>query len=145
MSSPVLWGLTTALASFVPLIGSNIVWVPICLYLLITGYILKAIILAVFGVFGIGLVDNVVRPLFIKGRARMSFLLTFFAVFGGIQAFGLIGIIVGPLIMALFISLMEIVKDFEDDRQCVTVVEPPIRSTSSDEKTEAPIPPSGAL
>ena len=120
MSSPALWGLATAITSFIPFIGAHIVWVPICLYLLATGHILKAAILAVFGIFGIGLVDNVVRPLFIKGRARLSFLLTFFAVLGGIQAFGLIGIIVGPLIMALYISLIDIVKDFEDDGRCAT-------------------------
>ena len=111
MTSPALWGLATAITSFIPFIGSHIVWVPICLYLLVTGHILKAVILAAFGILGIGLVDNVVRPLFITGRARLSFLLTFFAVLGGIQAFGLIGIIVGPLIMALFISLINIMKD----------------------------------
>ena len=86
-----------------------------CLYLLVTGQIVKAIILAAFGVFGIGLVDNVVRPLFIRGRASMGFLFTFLAVLGGIQAFGLIGIIVGPLIIALYISLIAIVKDVEDE------------------------------
>jgi predicted PurR-regulated permease PerM len=54
----------------------------------------------------------------------LSFLLTFFAVLGGIQAFGLIGVIVGPLIMALYISLINIIKDFEDDRQCATTAGP---------------------
>ncbi|HEY3277447.1 MAG TPA: AI-2E family transporter [Syntrophorhabdaceae bacterium] len=111
MSSPVLWGLATAITSFIPFVGSHIVWVPMSLYLLVTGHIAKALILAAFGVLGIGLVDNVVRPLFIRGRASMSFLLTFFAVLGGIQAFGLIGIIVGPLIMALTVSLMTILKE----------------------------------
>jgi predicted PurR-regulated permease PerM len=113
VSSPVLWGLTTAITSFIPFVGSHVVWVPISLYLLITGHLIKAIVLAFFGVFGIGLVDNLVRPLFIRGRAGLSFLLTFFAVLGGIQAFGLIGLIVGPLIMALYISLIDIVANFE--------------------------------
>jgi predicted PurR-regulated permease PerM len=112
MPSPVLWGLATAITSFIPFIGSHIVWVPMGLYLLVTGHIVKTLILAAFGVLGIGLVDNVVRPLFIRGHARMSFLLTFFAVLGGIEAFGLIGIIVGPLILALYISLITILKDF---------------------------------
>ena len=117
MPSPVLWGLATAITSFLPFIGSHIVWVPMCLYLLVTVHIVKAIILAVFGIFGIGLVDNVVRPLFIRGRSRMGFLLTFLAVLGGIQAFGLIGIIVGPLIMAVYMSFIAMVKDFEDEGQ----------------------------
>lgn len=128
MSSPALWGLATAITSFIPFIGSHIVWVPMCLYLLVTGHILKVVILAAFGVFGIGLVDNVIRPLFIRGRARLSFLLTFFAVLGGIEAFGLIGIIVGPLIMALYISLIDIVKDFEDEGPRITVIQPPALS-----------------
>lgn len=124
VSSPALWGLATAITSFIPFIGSHIVWVPMALYLLVTGHILKAAILGAFGIFGIGLVDNVIRPLFIRGRARLSFLLTFFAVLGGIQAFGLIGIIVGPLVMALYISLIAIVKDSEEETRCVTVVGP---------------------
>jgi predicted PurR-regulated permease PerM len=66
-----------------------------------------------FGVFGIGLVDNIVRPIFIRGGRGLSFLLTFFAVLGGIQAFGLIGLIVGPPIMALYISIIDIVANFE--------------------------------
>jgi predicted PurR-regulated permease PerM len=141
MSSPVLWGLTTAITSFIPFIGAHIVWVPICLYLLVTGHILKAAILAAFGIFGIGLVDNVIRPLFIRGRARLSFLLTFFAVLGGIQAFGLIGVIVGPLIMALYISLINIIKDFEDDRQCATTagLQDPQALTSDERRDSAKI------
>lgn len=129
--SPVLWGLATAITSFIPFIGSHIVWVPMCLYLLISGEILKTIILAAFGIIGIGLVDNVVRPLFITGRARLSFLLTFFAVLGGIEAFGLIGIIVGPLIMALYISLITILKDSEEGEHCIPVVTPPDTDASS--------------
>jgi hypothetical protein len=59
-------------------------------------------------------------------------------VLGGIQAFGLIGIVVGPPIMAIFISLMGIVRDFEADRKYVTVIEPPrARTTTSDEETGA--------
>ncbi len=111
--SPLLWGLATAITSFIPFIGSHIVWVPMCIYLLVTGHIARAIVLAIIGIVGIGLVDNVVRPLFIKGRARMSFLLTFLAVFGGIGAFGLLGIVLGPLVLALFFSVIHIAKDYD--------------------------------
>ncbi|MHB8111413.1 MAG: AI-2E family transporter [Syntrophorhabdaceae bacterium] len=139
VSSPALWGLATAITSFIPFIGSHVVWVPICLYLLITGHIIKALILVAFGVFGIGLVDNVIRPLFIRGRARLSFILTFFSVLGGIQVFGLIGIIIGPLIMALYVSLIGIIKDFDDNGQRVTVIDKPIvHVTPPDEQPENP-------
>lgn len=113
ISSPLLWGLATAITSFIPFVGAHIVWVPIAIYLLATGHVVKAIVLALIGIVGIGLVDNVVRPLFIKGRARMSFLLTFLSVFGGIGAFGLLGIVLGPLVLALFLSVMHIAKDYE--------------------------------
>ena len=139
VSSPALWGLATAITSFIPFIGSHIVWVPICLYLLVTGHVIKCLILVAFGVFGIGLVDNVVRPLFIRGRAKLSFLLTFFAVLGGIQVFGLVGIIVGPLIMALYVSLIDILKDFDDDGQHITVIDRPvIHVTPPDKGPESP-------
>lgn len=114
LHSSILWAVTTAITSFIPFVGSHVVWVPICIYFLFTGQILNCIILAAFGIFGIGLVDNVVRPLFIRGRARMSFLLTFLAVFGGLQAFGLLGIVVGPLIIALFLSIIPMVRDLEE-------------------------------
>ncbi len=119
MPSPVLWGLATAITSFIPFIGCHIVWAPMCLYLLATGYIAKTAILAAFGIFGIGVVDHAVRPLFLRGRARMSFLLTFLSVLGGIEAFGLIGVIVGPLIMALYISLIAILKESGGEGPCV--------------------------
>jgi predicted PurR-regulated permease PerM len=89
------------------------VWVPISIYLLATAHIAKAVVLALFGTVGIGLVDNVVRPLFITGRTRMSFLLTFLAVFGGIGAFGLLGVVLGPLVLALFLSVVHIARDYE--------------------------------
>lgn len=95
---------------------------------------MKALILLAFGVFGIGIVDNVIRPLFIRGRARLSFLLTFFAVLGGIEAFGLIGIIIGPLIMALYVSLIDIVKDFDDNGQHITVIDRPVAQVTPQEE-----------
>jgi predicted PurR-regulated permease PerM len=126
MSSPVLWGLATAVTSFIPFVGSHVVWVPMGLYLLATGHVAKALILTAFGVLGIGIVDNVVRPLFIRGRAKMSFLVTFLSVLGGIEAFGLIGIIVGPLVIALYISLIAILKDTdESETSVVATPEPP--------------------
>lgn len=125
LSSPVLWGLATAVTSFIPFVGSHVIWVPMCLYFLVTGHIAKVVILTAFGVLGIGMVDNVVRPLFIRGRAKMSFLATFLSVLGGIEAFGLIGIIVGPLVIALYISLIGILKDAEESETGVMTTPEP--------------------
>ena len=112
--SPVLWGLCITIASFIPLIGSFIVWGPAVIYLFFTAHIKAGIILALIGVFGISMVDNVLRPIIIKGRVQLPFLLIFFSVLGGIEVFGMIGLVMGPLVFALFISVLDIFKSAEE-------------------------------
>jgi predicted PurR-regulated permease PerM len=113
LQSPILWGIAIFICSFIPLVGSAIVWVPAVFYLVLKGFFLKALILGIVGVFGIAMVDNVLRPIIIKGRVRMPLLAIFFSVLGGIQVFGLIGLIMGPLVLAVFISVLDIWKDVE--------------------------------
>lgn len=114
--SPVLWGLATAVASFVPLLGTSAVWGVITLYLFIQGEVWKGVILLLVGVFGISMVDNVLKPVLIGARTRMHILVIFFSVLGGINLFGLIGLILGPLVVALFVSVVEIFRNFEGGR-----------------------------
>lgn len=111
--SPILWGLAISISSFLPLVGSAIVWVPAVILLLVKGFVAQAIILAIVGVFGISMVDNVLRPILIRGRLRMPLLAIFFSVFGGIEVFGLIGLVMGPLVLAIFISVVDIFRDVE--------------------------------
>jgi predicted PurR-regulated permease PerM len=111
--SPILWGLAISISSFLPLVGSAIVWVPAVILLLAKGFIAQGIILAIVGIFGISMVDNVLRPILIRGRLRMPLLAIFFSVFGGIAAFGLIGLVMGPLVLAIFISVIDIFRDVE--------------------------------
>jgi predicted PurR-regulated permease PerM len=108
MASPVLWGTAMALFSFIPLGGTALIWVPAVVFLLIAGEITRGIILLGIGVFVISSVDNFLRPLLVGARTKIHPLLLFFAVIGGIQAFGMIGIIAGPLIVTLCITLVEI-------------------------------------
>jgi predicted PurR-regulated permease PerM len=61
------------------------------------------------------MVDNVLRPIIIRGRLRMPLLAIFFSVLGGIQLFGLIGLVMGPLVLAVFISVVDIMRDVETD------------------------------
>jgi predicted PurR-regulated permease PerM len=75
---------------------------------LIGGAILKGLILLGLGVFVISMVDNLLRPFFISTRTKIHPLLLFFAVLGGVQAFGLIGLVAGPLVATLFLTLIEI-------------------------------------
>ncbi len=111
--SPVFWGLATAVASFVPLIGAAAVWGPATVYLFIKGATLQGIILAGVGIFGISLIDNILKPIIIGGRTKMPMLVIFFSVLGGIKLFGLIGLVAGPLVMAIFVSVVEIFRNIE--------------------------------
>lgn len=115
IASPVLWGVAMSVMSFVPLLGTLSIWGPASIYLIIQGDYMHGIGLALFGTFVIGLVDNILKPLIIGSRTKMPTIIIFFSVLGGIKAFGIIGLIMGPLIMAVFISVFEIIRHIEDE------------------------------
>jgi predicted PurR-regulated permease PerM len=117
--SPVIWGVATAIASFIPLLGAFAVWGPVAAYLFISGFTVKGIILIVVGIFGISMIDNILKPIIIGSRTKMPILAIFFSVLGGIKLFGLIGLITGPLVLALFISVFEIFRNIEDGNSAV--------------------------
>jgi predicted PurR-regulated permease PerM len=116
ISTPVVWGLATSIASFVPLLGAAGVWVPMTIYLFIENEITKGIILAIVGIFGISLIDNILKPIIIGSRTKMPILVIFFSILGGLKLFGLIGLVIGPLVLALFVSLIEIFRSVEGGR-----------------------------
>jgi predicted PurR-regulated permease PerM len=114
-TSPVLWGIVMSIVSFIPLLGTLGVWGPAAIYLLMRGEYLTGIGLILYGTFVIGLVDNFLRPMLIGSRTKMPTIIIFFSVLGGIEAFGIIGLIMGPLIMAVFISVFEIFRHVKDE------------------------------
>lgn len=111
--SPILWGFAISVATFIPLLGSFAVWGPMTAYLYITGHVAKAVILAAVGIFGISVIDYILRPIIIGNRTKMPILIIFFSVLGGLKLFGLIGLILGPLVLALFVSVVEIFRNLE--------------------------------
>jgi len=113
IESPVLWGTAMAIMSFLPLFGTFSIWGPASGYLILQGSYIKGIGLLLFGFFVIGMVDNILKPMIISGRTRMPTLLIFFSVIGGINFFGFIGFIMGPLVLALFLSVFEIFRTIE--------------------------------
>lgn len=117
MESPVMWGVAMAVMSFVPLLGTFSIWGPGTVFLLLSGSYLKGIGLLLFGVFVISMVDNILRPLIIGSRTKMPTVLILFSVLGGIKLFGMIGFVMGPLIMAAFISVFEIFRHIEDEKE----------------------------
>jgi predicted PurR-regulated permease PerM len=106
LPAPLFWGAAVAMASLVPIVGSGLVWIPWGAYLVLSGQTTRAIILMAIGMLVIGSVDNVLKPLIIKGRTDMHPLLVFLSVLGGLEAFGFLGILLGPLIVALFLSFL---------------------------------------
>jgi predicted PurR-regulated permease PerM len=115
INSPVLWGIAMSVMSFVPLLGTLSIWGPAAIYLLSQGDYMHGVGLILFGVFVISMVDNILKPLIIGSRTKMPTIVIFFSVLGGIKAFGIIGLIMGPLIMAVFISVFEIFRHIEDE------------------------------
>jgi predicted PurR-regulated permease PerM len=115
ISSPVLWGASMAVMSFVPMIGTFAIWGPATVILFIQGSILKSVILFMTGILIITMIDNVLKPVIIGGRTRMHTLVVFFSVLGGINLFGLIGLIMGPLVIVIFISIFEIFRHIEEE------------------------------
>lgn len=111
--TPVVWGSAIAIASFIPLLGAFSVWGPAALYLFLTGSILKGFILTGIGALLISTIDNVLKPIIIGSRIKMPTIVLFFAVLGGIKEFGLIGLIAGPLVVALFVAVIEIFRKME--------------------------------
>jgi predicted PurR-regulated permease PerM len=101
-----LAGLIVVLA-LLPAIGAALVWGPTAIWLALSGSIVKGVVLALFGLLVLSNVDNVVRPLMLSGTARLSTLVLIISLLGGISAFGLVGIVLGPVVAAVFSALVE--------------------------------------
>ena len=109
------WGTMMAFASFIPAVGTALIWLPASLYLILTGDWGWGLFLAGWGVVVVGSIDNVLRPILMQGSSNMSTLLIFLSLIGGIQLFGLIGVIYGPIIFALTLVLLRIYTiEFKD-------------------------------
>jgi predicted PurR-regulated permease PerM len=106
LPAPVLWGVVMGVLAFLPLLGASFVWAPAAVYLATQDAYGRVAILAAAGV-GIAFLDYVTRTILIGERSQLHTLVVFFSVLGGLQVFGLIGIIVGPLIAALGIVILE--------------------------------------
>jgi predicted PurR-regulated permease PerM len=97
----VFWGSVMAFTSLIPFVGTALVWVPSVAFLLLTGHTGSAIFLALWSLLIVGTLDNFLRPLLMKGGSEMSVLWMFFAVLGGLQLFGMPGLVYGPIVFGL--------------------------------------------
>lgn len=106
--SPVFFALVTFFVAFIPAIGAAVVCLVAALLLLVTGHAYMAVFLALWGLVVVGLVDNLVKPLLIRRGLELHGAVVFFSLMGGLAAFGAIGVLVGPLVVAFFLALLRI-------------------------------------
>lgn len=106
--SAVFWGTIMAVLSFIPGIGTALVWVPAAIILAATGEPAKGIGLGVFCAVIVGSIDNLLRPILVGRDTEMHELMILFGTLGGIIMFGVVGIIIGPIVAALFVTVWEI-------------------------------------
>jgi predicted PurR-regulated permease PerM len=131
LGAPIFWGVIMAFFSLLPL-GAWIVWMPVAIWLLVTGETGRGIALLAIGAGGISLIDNFLRPMLLSGRTQMNGLLVFISLLGGIAAFGLLGLVLGPVIMATAISFVDA---YATERREVEVVDD--LSPESDRRSKA--------
>lgn len=110
IGSPVFWGVAMAFLSLLPVVGSWPVWVPAALWLFATGHVMRGAVLVGICLGLVGTVDNFMRPYLMSGHARLNALLVFISVLGGIAAFGLLGVVLGPIVVAAVMSFLDVYR-----------------------------------
>jgi len=112
LPSGIFWGSLAALLSVLPFIGAGLIWIPAVIYLASIGALAKAGILLAWGLLVVSMADNVIRPIVLSESARMNTAIMFFALLGGIDAFGLVGLFAGPIVFSLAIAVAKLLKEY---------------------------------
>jgi predicted PurR-regulated permease PerM len=107
LGAPVFWGVMMGFFALLPFVGSWIIWLPTALFLMSTGDVGRGVTLAALGAGLVSGVDNFLRPVLLSGRARLNGLLVFIGLLGGASVFGLLGLILGPVVIAIAVGLFE--------------------------------------
>ena len=108
--APLLWSAMVVFAALIPLVGSPLAWIPAALYLFLDVSATRGILMALYGAFVISMVDNIAKPLILKGAAQIHTMLGFLSILGGLYAFGPKGLIVGPVVLSLVLSAYRIYR-----------------------------------
>ena len=110
-----LWATVMAVMSILPGVGAAIVWVPAVVYLFVTGHTLAGALLTAWCVVVVGTIDNFLRPWLVGKDTKMSDLLVLLSTLGGITMFGAVGVVIGPIVAALFVTIWEIYGEVFQD------------------------------
>lgn len=119
ISSPIFWAVLIAFSSIVPVVGSALIWAPAALYLAFSGHWGRAIVVVAICGGVAGLADNIVRPLLLRNRSRLNELLLFLGVLGGLQVFGLLGLVIGPMVVAAAMGVFRVYVEHRDRQVAV--------------------------
>ncbi len=108
LGSPIFWGVVMGFLSLLPVVGAWPVWIPAVIWLLSAGHAGRAIVLvAICGALG-ATIDNILRPVLLGGRASLNGLLVFISVLGGIAVFGVLGVVLGPIVVATAVGILDV-------------------------------------
>ena len=110
LPSPLLWGVVMFFLSMIPMAGAFLVWAPAAVFLALTGEWIRAGLLVAWGVLVVGSIDNFLSPRLVGKRTRLHELLVFFSVLGGLEVFGVLGLVLGPVVVAITLALIEMVR-----------------------------------
>lgn len=114
MPAALLWGVVTVVAALVPNFGTSLVMIPAVAFLLVTGHTPQAIGLLIWAAIAVGMIDNVVGPKLVGSQLKLHPLLVLLAVIGGLQFFGFLGFLIGPILMAIFVQMVDMYRtDFQ--------------------------------
>ncbi len=108
LPQPAFWGTVMIPASVIPVVGSTIIWGPAAVYLLFTGHIAAGVGLIIWGGVVVSVIDNILKPILVKGSSETPSIFILFSILGGLTYFGMIGFILGPLILSFLLSLLRI-------------------------------------
>lgn len=111
LPAPLLFGFVTFVTSLIPITGASTVWLPFAIYLFLADQTAKAVILTLIGTFVISLSDNLLKPILIGERTKTPVFLLFLGIVGGVQAYGMTGIFLGPVFITLFFALIRIYQE----------------------------------
>lgn len=110
LPSAIVWAVVMTFLSMIPMAGSFFVWVPAAIYLAATGHWIKALVLVGWGLLVIGTIDNFLRPKLVGEKTKLHELFIFFSVLGGLKVFGVLGIVLGPVVLAITLALLDVFR-----------------------------------
>ncbi len=117
INAPILWGMVMFFFALIPFLGTPVVWVPAVLFKFFSNHPWQAFGLLVAGLI-ISTIDNIIKPMIVSDKARVHPVLVLLGVLGGLSLFGIIGVIIGPVILAIFVTFIEIYEAEKRETKC---------------------------